>query len=279
MGASFPWTFDQSFDPQPSWWIDGVPVNRIISEEATNRTLTLTWRVTTDTLTTTLRPLKTDEGKVETIGTDDGGFRAVDRSNGANTYTLTPPTRRLPLRQEQTVHVLRYEETLVSQDTDEWDVTVEFVRSEERTDTPTIDQPATGAAFAWTFSQAFERRTPATWGFDTPRGELSSDRVSADLLGTGEGGVKRFEVEARLTTAQTHAFEAAYARLGGGRVRTIPDAPNVAVDDTTDDAVTVDVNSPADAAVSSGAYVVAEWSSERLTDAFQNVSMTLAAKD
>jgi hypothetical protein len=279
MGASFPLTFDATFAPQPSWWIDGQPIERATSESATNRTLTLSFRVTTADLDAYLRPLKPDEGKVDTVGTDDGGYRSIDRAGGDNTYLLTPPTRRQPLRQEATYHVARYEESLISQTTDEWDVEIEFVRARDRTDTATVDQPATGAAFDWTFDQAFTRRTPATWGFTTPNGELSSDRVSADVLGTGDGGVRRFDVEARLTFVQARAFETSYARLGGGRVRDIPDAPNVAVDDTDDDAVTVDINSPADAAVASGAYVVSEWDSERLTDAYQRVSMTVAAKD
>jgi hypothetical protein len=277
MGASFPLTFDAVFEPQAVWWIEGQPIPRQTSETATDRTLTLSWRVTTAKLESVLRPLKPDEGKVDTIGTDTGGYRSVDRAGGDNTYVLDPPDPRVPLRQATTTwHVNRYEETLVSQTTDEWDVEIEFVRARDRTDTAIAGEALNGQAFPAVFDWTFGERN-AEWKFTTPNGSLVSNRVSADVLGTGEGGVRRFEVEARLTFAQAHAFETAYARLGGGRVRDIPDAPNVAVDDTEDGAVTVGINSPADAAVASGAYVVTDWESERITDAYQRVSMTVAA--
>jgi len=192
---------------------------------------------------------------------------------------LTPPTKREPLRQEATYHVTRYEEDLVSQTGDEWTVTVEFARGADRTDTPEIAETVGGATFPMTFDAEFERRTPSTWGFDTPLGQLASDRVDAEVVGTGEGGVESFDLTARLTFEQAHVFEAAYARLGGGRVREIPDAPNVAVDDTTDNVVTVTVDAPGTAEVPDGEYVVRAWESRRLTDAYQEVDMRVAAKD
>jgi hypothetical protein len=240
--------------------------------------VTLTWRVTTSVLEQALRPLKPDEGKVDVLGTDDGGFVSVDRASGNNTYTLTPPPTREPLRQEAKFHVARYEEDLVSQTGDEWQVEIEFVRGADRGDTPTADQPVSGAAFPMTFDAVF-RVSPSAWGFTTPLGTLTSDRVDANVVGTGEGGVKRFNITARFTKSQAHVFEAAYARLGGGRVREVPDAANVAVDDTTDDAVTVEVDAPGSAEVPDGAYIVTRWESRRLTDAYQELDVTIAAKD
>jgi len=248
---------------QTNWYLDGVAVPRQTSEVVTSQTITLTWRVTSSVLDATLRALKPDGGKVDVLGTDDGGFVAIDRANGSNTYTLTPPDGRTPLRQTETVHVRRYEESLVSQDVGEWDVTVEFARDEDRTDTPSASE------------------TPASdeWGFTTRYGAIATDRVDADVVGTGETGVDRFRVTTRLTMAQAHVFEAALARLGAGRVREVPDAANVAVDDSTDDAVTVTVDAPdSQSTVSDGDYIVTRWESERLTDAYQSVSFTVASK-
>jgi len=263
MGASFPLTFDAVFEPQAVWWIDGDPIPRQTSETATDRTLTLSWRVTTAKLESVLRPLKPDEGKVDTIGTDDGGYRSVDRAGGDNTYTLDPPDPRAPLRQATTTwHVNRYEEALISQAVGEWEVEIEFVRAENRTDTPSLSQ------------------SPATdeWGITTRNGTIATGRVDADVLGTGEGAVERFEIETRLTFEQAHVFEAALARLGAARIRTIPDAPNVAVDDSTTDAATVTLDTPdSQTVVSDGDYLVTDWDSERITDAYQRVSMTVAA--
>lgn len=278
MGATFDWVFPQTFEPQESWWVDGVPVPTAINETATARTLSLTFRVTSQDLLDTVRQLKPDEGKVDVLTVDDGGFSAIDRANGANSFTLTPPTARLPLRGEDTYHVNRYEETLVSQDIGEWTVDVEFIKSRNRTDSPTISETKSGAVFDWTFPQTFEERLG--WAFDTRYGQIATDRVDAEFLGTGSDGVERFELVARLSFEQAHVLEAAYSRLAGGRVKQIPDAPNVMVDETTDDAVTVTVNAPeSQSTVADGAYVITEWESERLNDRFQSVAFTVAAKD
>jgi hypothetical protein len=245
------------------WVLDDAPVGRITAETATNTTLSLTTRATSTALETDLRPLKTDEGKVDVLGTDDGGFVAIDRADGGNTFTLIPPVRRQPLRQQETVHVQRYEETLVSQEVGEWNVTVEFAREEDRTDTPSVSE------------------SPAAdeWGFSTRYGEIATARVDADVVGTGESGVDRFRLTTRLTMDQAHVFEAALARLGAGRVREIPDAGNVAVDDSTDNAVTVTVDAPdSQDTVADGDYIVTSWESSRLTDAYQEVEFTIASK-
>jgi hypothetical protein len=159
------------------------------------------------------------------------------------------------------MHVARYEETLISQDVGEWQVEVEFQRDAERADTPSISD------------------TPDAdeWGFTTRYGTIATPRVSADLLGTGEGGVERYEVTARLTKAETQVFESALNRLGASRIREIPDAPNVAVDDSDDDAASVTIDAPdSQDTVSDGEYVVFEWESTRLSDAYQEVTFTVA---
>jgi len=277
--ATFDWVFPQAFEPQEFWRIDGDGVPISTEEAATDRGLSLTFRVQSSVLESVLRPLKTDEGKVATLDVDDGGYVAVDRANGANTYQLDPPTDRRPLRQPGLYHVERYEEELVSQSVEEWDVEIDFVPAENRTDTQSINQAASGAAFPWTFDQAFTFNTESgqpQWGFTTRYGEIATERVDAEFAGRGEGGVRRFDLTARLTFEQTLAFEAALSRLGGVRVREIPDATNQAVDETDDDAATITVNSPTEETVPSGQYSVVEWESERLNDAYQSVAITLA---
>jgi hypothetical protein len=273
--AVFDWTFPQSLEPNANWLIDGDPVPRAISEVATPTTLTLTFRVTTDVLTSTLRPLKSDEGKVAVLDTDDGGFRAVDRANGGNTYTLTPPSARTPLRFERDYHVNRYEENLVSQEVGEWTVEVEFIKSANRTDTATAAEALNGQAFPAVFDWTFGDRD-AEWKFTTSNGSIVTNRVDAEFLGTGESGVEQFELTTRLTFAQARVLETALSRVRGVRVRQIPDAPNVAVDDTDGDAATVDINAPGGGVVTDGAYVVREYDAERISDAYNQVSLTIA---
>jgi hypothetical protein len=257
------------------WSLDGTALSdtRTRSESATPSVLSLVWRVTSETELNNLRQFKANEGKVDVLSQDDGGFTAVDRANGNNTFTLTPPTRRDPLRLERTVHVDRYEEDLVSQEAREWDVTVDFIVSEDRTDSPTLNETKSGAIFDWTFDQAFAQHE--LWQFDTDLGSIATSRVDADVLGTGRDGVKRFELTIRFRFEEAHVWEAALPKLRGTRVKQIPDAPNVMRDETGTATVTVTTPLNQDA-VSDGDYVLTEWESERITDAYQEVTATLA---
>lgn len=272
-GATFDWTFDQAFHPQEEWYIDGVPIPSVTDERATNRAVTLIVRADTQTLLDHLRACKPNQDQVDVLTTDSGGFSAVDRADGGNTFELQPPTARQPLRQKGAYHVRRYEETLVSAEVDEWDVELEFVRASNRSDSQTSNEGGTGATFVWTFDQAFG---PAAWVFDTPHGELVTDRVDAEFLGTGADGVERFEVVARLTFDQSLTFESAFAKLDGVRVRSIPDGSNLAVDDTAGNQNTVSVTSPTTAVVETGDYVVVGWEARRLNDAFTEYSVEIA---
>jgi len=265
----YAWTFDAAFS-QPNYQIDGQGAARIVSEESTDRRLTLRARVTETVLKDVYRRLKSDEGQVDVLASDDGGLVAVDRANGGNSFVIEPPSRRTPLRQEGTFHVERYEEETVSQDLGEFVVTLELIRDADRTDTPSINEAQSGAAFPWTFPQVFEEHYG--WGFTTRYGTIATDRVDAVFLGTGADGVERFEITARLTQEEAHVFEAALSLVGGTRVKEVPDATNLLVDDTGGDA-TIFVETPlGQTVVGDGDYVVTEWSSERLNEAFQSVS-------
>lgn len=243
------------------WAIDGQPIGANTDEIATHRRLTLAQRVATATLTSELRPLKSDEGQVDVLATDSGGFTAVDRADGGNSYTVTPPVQRQPLRQTGTYHVERYEEDLVSQDVSEWDVSLDLVPASNRSDAKSISQTAASDE----------------WALVTPNGTIATDSVDADFLGTGSDGVERFELTLRLTFEQSHAWESAFDRVEGVRVRRIPDATNVAVDDTSGNANTLTVTAPtAGDEVPQGDYVVTGWEGRRLNDAFGEYSVVIA---
>lgn len=239
----------------------GSPLPGLVDETATNRTLTLTFRLTTHILTSRARDLKTNEGRVDVLSTDDGGFTAVDRADGANTVRLDPPARREPLRRQGDVHVARYEESMVSAGVDEWDLTVELIRSTDRTDTPSLSQS----------------RGSGEWKFATRRGDVATSRVDAEFLGTGASGVDRFELTTRLTFDQAHVMESALARLDGVRIRQIAGGTNRAVDETSGTGNTVDVTAPTTAGVvEDGDYVVLGWESTRLNEAYQEFEMEVA---
>lgn len=279
-----------------AWLVDGQRVPTQQDETATFNSLTVEWRVSTTVLTDHLRPLKPNEGKVDALTTDGGGFTAVDRADGANTVTLTPPRVRHPLRQEGEYHVARYEEDMVSQSVDEWAVTVEFVPAANRTDVPTIStaqqvpQPTTDSGGTLGQSSGFTLgesggatlgtpnadTVPADyWTLGTRYADLATDRIDAEFVGTGADGVERFEVVARLTFEQAHVWEAALSLQHGQRVRELPDAPNRAVDETGG-ANTVTITSPVGSVVSDGDYVVLDWESTRLNDGYQEIECEVA---
>lgn len=241
------------------WVIDGDAVaDATIAEIAEHDALTLTFRVPTATLTNVLRPLKINEGQVNDLTLDDGSYRGVDRSGGSNTFTVTPPVTRLPLRRTRDYHVDRYEEDMVSRTVEEWDVTLDLMPTETRTDTETVSESVSGG-----------------WGFTTRNGTIATDSVDADFLGRGAGGVERFALTARLTKQQAHSFETALALQRGVRVRRLPDTSNEAVDETSGEANTVTVSSPTTAVVPDGDYIVLSWESERLNDAAQSVTFEI----
>lgn len=282
-----------------TYQLDGQPLPGRIREVATHRTLTLKWRVRSSVLVERLRTAKTDEDQIDVLVTDSGGFTAVDRAGGANTFELTTPTARSPLRQDGTYHVARYEETLVSQEVEEWDVEIEFVRDRHRTDSPSISVdgqvPAPGIDSGGTLgtTSGFTLggsggvtlgndpgdSVPADWwGIETRYGALATDRVDANFLGTGGDGVERFELIMRLSFEQSLVLEAALSRLDGVRVREVTDGSNVAVDDTEGSANTLTVDSPTEDVVSSGRYVAMGWESTRLNDAYQEVALEIAVE-
>ena len=246
------------------WHLDDDELKTATGETATHRSVILSLRMDTEGMLNRVRKVKRHEGRVDVLVTDDGGFTAVDRADDENTFDLVPPATRRPLRDAGGYHVAAYEETLVSADVGEWDVTVEFVRADNRDDEPSLDETA----------DADE------WEIDTRFGTLATDRVSADFAGTGADGVERFEVGLTLTFAQAHVLEAALARLDGARIREIPDGPNAPVDDTPDAGNTLGIDAPgSDDVVPNDEYVVVEpFESERLNDEFQRISLEIARK-
>jgi hypothetical protein len=282
-----------------AYQLAGQPIPALVDEVSTHRTLTLSLRVTTEVLQDRVRPAKTDEDQISITTTDTGGFTAWDRAGGSNTFTLTPPQDRQPLRQPGTFYVRRYEEDMVSSSVDEWNVEIEFVRDANRTDRPYLDiqeQPPdtsdSGTGFTLgndsgaTLGNATggqlgtyngDRRPRDKWGIETRYGTIIPFSVDAEFIGTGAKGVPRFELQMRLTFKQTHLFEAALARLDGVRIRDIADGPNLPVDDTGG-ANTLTIESPTPDTVASGDYIAMGWESRRLNDEFAEVALTMAQK-
>lgn len=243
-----------------NWIIDGDGVETPRNERVTWKSLELEFRVTSSVLTDTFRPLKLNEGQVDVVFTDSGGYTAIDKADGGNTFEITPPVGRQPLRRDTEYHVERYEEKLADEDIDAWTVELELIPTSNRTDSPSLSQSPTGDE----------------WGFQTRLGEISTIHVDAEFLGRGQGGVKRFALTMRLRFEQAYVFEAALNQMAGVRVRAISGARNVAVDNSSSAGSTITVDSPTEDEVTDGDYIVLEWESKRLSGAAQEFSLEMA---
>jgi hypothetical protein len=241
--------------------INGTDAGENTSESATWQELQLSFRVTKSRLDTVFRPLEPNAEKVETLETDTGGFTVKDRSAGTdNTHTITPPSSRQPLRQAGDYHVIGYEDEQVSQDVNEFDVTLTLLRTDAKTLT-TLGLTQTG-----------------NWELTVSEGTIGTNRISAELLSRGEDGVEKYELTAILTVTQAQAIEQSLARLNGYRVREIADSTNLAVDDSAGRA-TVDIDATPDTTVvPTGGYACESWETTRLNDAYAETSLTIAKK-
>jgi hypothetical protein len=241
--------------------INGVDAGTNTSESATWQELQLSFRVTKSKLNTVFRPLEPNAEKVETLDTDTGGFTIKDRSSGTNnTHSVTPPSSRQPLRQAGDYHVVGYQDEQVSQDVNEFDVSVTFLR--------TSPKSTTGLGLAET----------GPWELTVTEGTIGTNRVSAQLLSRGEDGVEKYELNTILTVTQAQAIEQSLARLNGYRVRTIADDTNLAVDDSGGRAtVTVDTT-PDTTVVPTGEYAVESWETQRLNDAYAETDVIITKK-
>jgi len=280
------------------WQIGTLVAADRIAETATPARLTLTFRVSRADLLSVFRPLKSDEGKYRVFADDSGGYRAVDTAGGANTYRLSPPASRRPLRRDVDIHIDRYEEELVETTGDEWDVTLELVPAASRSDIGRVGLPeqvpaveSTGGTLGDAAGFTLGGEAGATlgtattlpldwWGFESVNGTIATDRVDADVTGVGEGGVDRATLTLKLTFDQAYALETALAQNRGTRVRTIEDGTNRAVDETADGSNTLTITSPDEDTLPSGEYVVVEpFESTRLNDSWQVVELEIVPTD
>lgn len=245
------------------WRIGGQIIGSTLEEIATFRGLEITVRCTRGQLIDTLRALEPDAGKVDVLPKSDGSFVAVDRADGNNSFDFDPPDARKPLRESLTYLVKAYDEELIETAGDEYDVTLELVRPSARDEDPDD-----------TLSDDPGRATSDDWVFEIDRGDVVTDRVAGELLGSGAAGVERVRLLATMTAAQALVFEASLAWLDGMRVRDIADGENRVVDETRDAALgrnTIELTSPDGGLVNTTTWVASEWASRRINDSYQRI--------
>lgn len=248
-----------AIDNVPFWRVGGLQLRELLNETRTWETLTLEFRSNRDHVLSRLRPLDTDAGKLELLERSDGGFVAVDRVDGSNTFEVAPPTGRIPPRIAGDYLVDEYNEEIVDQQGNEYRVTVSLIPDEDRN----------------TNSGYTETAGAGEWEFDFYTGTIATTRVHSELGTSGGSGTKSKRLTLILDADQVQVLEESASFLNAVRTREVPDGENVSEDNSPGDRNTVTVASPDEDVLESGDYVVQEWKSEMQNDRFQRVSLTL----
>lgn len=238
-----------------NWKIDGQSITSITDEIREWDGLTLTFQTDVSTVTNHLRALDGQAGKVELIERADGGFIAVDRADGDNTYAVSPPVQRQPLRVDGDFLVDEYDEEVSDQQGDHYEVTLQLIPDADRETTNALAE--TADAGEWTFE------------FDT--GTIATSRVSAELDAVGKNGTPGKRLTLILDNDQATVLEESASKLAAVRIREVPDGDNVAEDNSEGDTNTVTVSSPDTDTFPDGSYVVQEWETTMQNNDWQRV--------
>ena len=243
----------------PFWRVGGMQLREIVEETRSWDSLTLTFRADKQLVTNRLRPLDQEAGKLDILETADGGYIAVDRVDGANTYQLNPPTGRQPPRLAGTFLVNEYSEEVVDQQGGEYQATVTLVPDGPRT----------------TDSGYTETVGSGEWEFDFETGTIATRRVNAGVGSSASSGTRDKRLQLILTDMQVQVLEESATALNAARVREVPDGKNIAEDNSPGDRNTVAVASPNEDVFESGDYVVQSWETTMQNDDWHRVSVTL----
>lgn len=111
----------------PDWAVEGIVVQKTLKEVRKWDEIQLTWRVTQQELDSAVEALSSNAGKVDVIANSDGTFDAVDRADGANTFTIKPPTDRNDVRTVTTWLVDDFAKRPVDQQGADYEVDVTLV--------------------------------------------------------------------------------------------------------------------------------------------------------
>lgn len=254
-----------------SFWRVGAtsPTNltELTSEKATHKSLELIFQTGSPS---TLQQFDVDSGKVEDHVTRNGQFFAQDLASGDNTFTLIPPSQRDDLRKVREYCVDTYNETVIDQQADKYEINITFIPKRPKFFTSVLLD---------------ETRASDEWGFEFPdEGQgtktVATQRVSSDVTTSSKGSVTSVELSMFLTTDQAQVFEEYLCRgIEATRTRVVPDGTDVTEDNTSSNTNTIALTVPqSNSAVPDDDYVAREYTTEWINDGYHRVSVKLDRK-
>lgn len=245
-----------------TWTIGGDSIPGFTGESRTWQTLSLVFVVATADLTSGLRKLDSDAGKVDVVENSDGSFRAVDLSGGSNTYSVTPATDRSPPRTSRDYMVADYSESVKDQAAERYQVNLDLRAKTERT----------------TSSGLSETAGTNEWTFDFHTGTIATADVSTDIGGQGGAGSQSKSLTLVLDNDQARVVEESASHLGAVNNRVVPDGTDVTEDNTSNNRNSVTITSQNQDLLADDTYVVEDWTTEMLSEDWNLVSMSVSPR-
>lgn len=245
-----------------TWQLDNDDLGELVSEKRKWQTLKLKIRTQDPTVA---RRMKDRAGELEVIPKSDGSYKAVDRAGGLNTFDLFPPSGREDVRTSQKYLAQNYNESVIDQQGNTYEVTLSLMAEDPKTKAEDYGTTAKGNN---------------EWKFSFDAGEIATTRVKHNVARLGEKGVEGLQLNMGLEASETIIVEESLRRLNGVTVRDVPDGENIAEDDSTGQVCTVNVQIPdrATGDVESGDYVVSEYNTNWLNEAFYRVKLKMVKK-
>lgn len=233
---------------EDAWRLDGVPIAYEPEEEIrTFEALELSVLVPVEIVREVLRDVQPNAGNVEHVPTADGGYIAVDQSDGGNEHTLQPPADRQDVRRQlEWVAAAEYDEEILSSDGGKMQVDLTLVpqRSKRQYSGHEDDVVEEG-----------------DWELDVDAGRIATPNPDPEINESTEAGAEVLEMTFYLDGQQVRKVEESLRRLNAVEIREQVDGEPVAVDNSQDQVNTFYVGPPAEAQVSidAGWYIALDY--------------------
>ena len=255
------------------WTINAQYPIPATEEVRTYDQLSLTMRAKKSQVVDVLRPLfDASSGEVDVIEKSGGSYESFDTSQSGNEFTITPAHRQRPTRVPRNYLVDKYDEQIVDQKGDEYQVSVDFVP--EKTREP--DEEYEGRKES-DHEFVFQKREPEQWQFVMHSGTIATKSITKDIK-RGKDGVNLRMV---MKPKQTQIFEESASYVEGITEREIPDGDNKWDDGSPGSRNTTYIVPPeASAGVfDEGNYRITKWTTTRINYESYEINASFARSE
>jgi hypothetical protein len=255
-----------------NWWINYTDNDNIDFEINSLRTtwdsMSLKFEVTREEFQQVLNPIRTNIGKIDTFGVQDGGFETVDTSIGGCTIHLAPPSSLLPLRYPDEMLV---DNMTVEARDNQWE-TLEVKMKVKRTNEKGNGNPE---RFNGTLT------TGNDWEFEFFNQTIKTDNVGTEVTREASKGSKSCTVKIRTNKLQTKVVEESGNKQNRVLVEDWGHDNERKIRDMSEyNNNTVNIDPPSETEIlSKGEYLIDRWNCKWLSGEYHEVKLKLIPKE